>query len=125
MFYPNMSIELCKIKNNNNSASYVLFGYRLFKGVVPTKNLPELKTVINIVINKCKSKVDVNEDSVEPLPVVVAPEIKKSLRIRQKNFRFVNKLQPIVLNNVKKIKTSYPIKVQSCKRSRKNKSKTK
>lgn len=61
---------------------------------MPTKHLPEMDTVLTIIV-ECP---DANEDSVgPPLPAVVQPKIKKSSRISQKNqikIKTVNKIPP-------------------------------
>lgn len=56
---------------------------RLFKGAVPTRNLPELRTIINIVSNPKKTKISNNDDSVTPIPVIASFGLKRSLRIRK------------------------------------------
>lgn len=91
--------------------------HRLFKGVVPTMNLPELKTAVQIICHNKESPIievieldDSSSDSIKVIPVgkSTQPKLKRSLRIyenKQKNSNFLSK-NKIRSNDASNSKTS-------------------
>lgn len=105
--------------------------YRLFKGVVPTRNLPELKTVINILSNKHSTKENEIENMIElevipftPVPLILpntTSVLKRSSRLRKCNQRYshnsFNNFHSIKINKMKN-KSIIQQKIQLRKRGR-------
>lgn len=88
----------------------------LFKGVVPTKNLPELKTVISISCGQNSKVVDIDE--INPIPVV-SSQLKRSLKVRSCNSHYSNTLKNVRLIDKKfvlKNKKLVLMKNQPCRR---------
>lgn len=87
---------------------------RLFKGAVPTRNLPEFRTIINIVSNPKKTNISNIDDSVTPIPIIASFGLKRSLRIRKSKRRIAKGVK----SKDTKDKKSIALKNQPRKRGR-------
>lgn len=87
--------------------------FRLFKGVVPTRNLPELKTIIKIsstdgtIVNLDESPVETN-----PVNTTIQSRLKRRSRPRKHNPRYFNSLN-ICQSTVKNVKNKLKYRLKN------------
>lgn len=77
--------------------------YSLFKGIVPTKNLPELKTVVSVSDDQ-RSRI-VDTDRVNQIPPV-SSQLKKIIEKHKRNQQYSN----IILKNGQSINKKIVLK---------------